>query len=65
MEQRTGSTLGKEQQERMRWVKSVTDQMDMNLSELQVTVKDREARGASVHGVAKSLTGLSGRTTTK
>ena len=37
----------------MRWLDSFTDSMDMNLSKLQETLKDREARSASVHGVAK------------
>ena len=35
-------------------VDSITDSMDMNLSKLQETLKDREARHAAVHGVAKS-----------
>ena len=34
--------------------------MDVNLSELQGTLKDREAGRAAVHGVAKSWTRLSG-----
>ena len=38
----------------------ITDSMDMSLSKLREVVKDRVAWSASVHGVAKSRTGLSG-----
>ena len=38
---------------------SITDSMDMNLSQLQEIVEDRGAWGAAVHGVAKSWTRLS------
>ena len=41
-------------QQRMRWLNGITDSMDMNLSELQGTVKDREAWRAAVYGVIKS-----------
>ena len=40
-------------QQRMRWLDSITDSMDMNLSKLQETVKDRGAWHVAVHGVAK------------
>ena len=40
--------------QRMRWLDSVTDSTDMNLSKLRETVKDREAWHAEVHGVRKN-----------
>ena len=43
-------------QQRMKWLDSITDSIDMNLSKLQVIVKDREAWHASVHGVTESDT---------
>ena len=38
----------------MRWLDSITDSADMNLSQLRETVKDRETWHATVHGVADS-----------
>ena len=43
----------------MRWLDSIADSMDMNLSKLQEIVKDREAWHTAALGVAKSRTQLS------
>ena len=45
--------------QRMRWLDSITDSMDMNLSKLQEIVEDRGAWYATVHGVIRSQTRLS------
>ena len=46
------------EQQRMKWLDSITDSMDVNLSKLQETVEDRGAWRAAAHGVTRSLTQL-------
>ena len=56
-----GKTDGKRRRgwQRMKWLDSITNSMNMNLSKLQEIVKNRKAWHAAVHGVAKSWTQLS------
>ena len=45
-------------QQRMRWSDSITDSVDMNLSQLQELMEDRGTWCAAVHGISKNWTDL-------
>ena len=51
-----GKTEGKRRRkwQRMRRLRCISDSVDKNLSKLQEILKDREARHAAIHGLAKS-----------
>ena len=52
-----GKTEGKRRRgwQRMRWLDSITNSVDMNLSKLQETLEDREAWREAVHGLSSQL----------
>ena len=55
-----GKTEGRRRRgcQRMRWLDSITDTMNMNLGKLQEMLRDKEVWRAAVQGVTKSQTQL-------
>ena len=51
-----GKIEGKKGRQRIRWLDSITDSIDLSLSKLWEIVKDREAWRAAIHRVTKSCT---------
>ena len=51
-----GKIEGKKRRQRIRWLDSVTNSIDLSLSKLWEIVKDREAWHAAIHRVTKSWT---------
>ena len=53
---RKSESIRRNGRQRMRWLDSITDSTDMNLSNVWEIVKDREAWPAAVHGITVNQT---------